>query len=513
MAAFGRFKHVQGLDTMNKTRWIFLAVIVVLLALVAGYFLGKRGHAAAGSDKASSSATAAAKRKILYWKGPMTPNFHSDKPGKSPMGMDLVPVYADEGGSGEPSDLKISPAVVNNLGVRTSEVEQGTFSNRLELVGYVGYDEDTITSINTRADGWVEKLAVKSEGDSVRQGQLLYQLFSPKLATAEREYLTALVSGSQSLIAASQERLHALGFSRTQIAQLNRTRKVSDRVSRYADHSGVVTSLGVREGAYVMPATQVMKLADLSTVWVQAEVDESQAALLHVGQKVVADFDAFPGQHWDGVVDYVYPDLSSMTRTVKARIRFANPDRRLQPNMYAHVTLQATPQQNVLFIPNLALIRTGHSQRVIVALGGGRFDVCPVEAGVTSGDKVEILKGLRAGQRVVTSAQFMIDSEANVDAAALRIGSGKPGCSEAPQAATTAPAGSTKAVSDMAGMDMPGKTLRTVSVKSSVTTPGSSTTVSPIRKPMKGMPMGSEVKHATPKSMPTESGDNGRSQR
>lgn len=505
--------HFAEYDAMKKSKWILLAVIVVLLALVAGYFLGRRGQSAVDSDKAASSATAAPKRKILYWKGPMTPNFHSDKPGKSPMGMDLVPVYADEGGSGEPSDVKISPDVVNNLGVRTSEVEQGTFANRLELVGYVGYDEDTVTSINTRADGWVEKLAVKSVGDPVRQGQLLYQLFSPKLATAEREYLTALASGSQSLIAASQERLHSLGFNRAQIAQLNRTRKVSDRVSRYADNSGVVTSLGVREGAYVMPATQIMKLADLRTVWVQAEVDESQAALLHAGQKVVADFDAFPGRHWDGVVDYVYPDLGSMTRTVKVRIRFANADRRLQPNMYAHVTLQATPQQNVLFIPNLALIRTGHSQRVIVALGGGRFDVCPVEAGVTSGDKVEILKGLRAGQHVVTSAQFMIDSEANVDAAALRIGSGKPGCSEAPQAAAADMTGPSKAAADMAGMDMSGKTLPTMSVKGPATAPGTSATVSPIRKPVKGMSMGGEVKRDASKSMPAGTSDDGRPQR
>jgi Cu(I)/Ag(I) efflux system membrane fusion protein len=456
VAAFG-VCHFAEYDTMKKSRWILFAVTVVLLALVAGYFLGRRGHSAANSDQASGSATTTPKRKILYWKGPMTPNFHSDKPGKSPMGMDLVPVYADEDGSGEPSDLKISPEVVNNLGVRTSEVEQGTFSNRLELFGYVGYDEDTITSINTRADGWVEKLAVKSVGESIKRGQLLYQLFSPKLATAAREYLVALASGSQSLIVASQHRLRSLGFSDAQIARLKRTRKASDRVARYAESSGVVTSLGVQEGGYVMPATQVMKLADLRTVWVLAEVDESQVSLLHVGQKAVADFDAFPGQHWEGVVDFVYPDISSMTRTVKARIRFANADRRLQPNMYAHVALQATPQRDVLFIPNLALIRTGHSQRVIVALGGGRFDVCPVKAGSTSGNKVEILKGLRAGQHVVTSAQFMLDSEANIDAASLRLGAGRSGCQDAPHSATKATTGKTQAAPDMAGMDMPAK--------------------------------------------------------
>lgn len=425
---------------MKKSRWILLAFIAVSLALVAGYFLGKRGHTPASSDPTATSASAASGRKILYWKGPMDPNYRSDKPGLSPMGMKLVPVYADDSGAGEASDVKISPATVNNLGVQTTEVEQGTLSHQLELVGYVGYDEDTITSINTRADGWVEKLAVKSAGDAVHRGQLLYQLFSPKLATAEREYLTSLASGSQSLVAASRERMRALGFTTAQIDQLTRTRKTSDRVSRYAESAGVVMSLGVSEGAYVMPATQVMKLADLRTVWVLVEVDESQAGLLHVGQEADAVFDAFPGRHWQGVVDYVYPDLSAMTRTVKVRLRFANSDLRLQPNMYAHITMeakaqhegQAASQPGPVYIPNLALIRTGQSQRVIVALGDGRFDICPVQAGLTSGDKVQILKGLRVGQRVVTSAMFLIDSEANVDTAALNYGSAKPGCSEIP---------------------------------------------------------------------------------
>ncbi|MDE2155166.1 MAG: efflux RND transporter periplasmic adaptor subunit [Xanthomonadaceae bacterium] len=418
---------------MNKFRWIPLAAAVVLLAMTGGYFAGRRGRTTAGPDTAATAP--AAKRKVLYWTDPMIPNFRSARPGKSPMGMQMLPVYADDSDTDAASDVRITADMVNNLGVRTAEVEQGSLSPRLESVGYVGYDEDTITSLNTRADGWVEKLGVKSAGDSVRAGQMLYELFSPKLATAEREYLVALASGSPSLIAASRERMQALGFSGAQVAQLARTRKIGDRVARYAATAGVVMSLGVSEGAYVVPATQIMKLADLRTVWVLAEVDESAAALLHTGQKADAVFDAFPGRHWQGVVDYVYPDISSATRTVKARLRFANPGLRLQPNMYAHVGIEAAPRRDVVQIPELALIRTGNSQRVIVALGDGRFDVCPVQAGFSSGDKVEILKGLRAGQRVVTSAQFMLDSEANVDAAALRLGSGRPGCAEAPDTA------------------------------------------------------------------------------
>ncbi|HET8942321.1 MAG TPA: efflux RND transporter periplasmic adaptor subunit [Rudaea sp.] len=412
---------------MKTSTRVFTLVVAVLLAGFVGFLVGR--HGATDSDKTNAAAmtsSTTATRKVLYWQAPMDPKYRRDKPGKSPMGMDLVPVYADA--AAVDSDVRIDPAVVNNLGVRSAEVERSLLAGRIEAVGYVGYDEDTIVGINTRADGWIEKLAVKSAGDTVRSGQLLYELFSPKLATAQREYLTALASGSQSLIAASRERMRALGFSAAQTAQLTRTRKVADRVARYAQTAGVVVNLGVSEGAYVMPATQVMKLADLRTVWVLVEVDPANAARLRQGQVADVQFDALPDQHWQATLDYIYPDVNATTRTVKVRLRLDNPDLRLQPNMYAHVVLHADAQRDAVWIPQLALIRTGHSERVILALGDGRFDVCPVQAGISSGDRVEILKGLRAGQRVVTSAQFLIDSEANVDAAALRLGSAKPEC-------------------------------------------------------------------------------------
>ena len=412
---------------MKKSTMI-LMVAVVLAAAVAGYFLGQNGHTMSATDTASNGKSD--QRTVLYWKAPMDPDFRSDKPGKSPMGMDLVPVYADEGGTGDSSDVRIDPAVINNLGVRTAEVQRGSLGSRIEAVGYVGYDEDTLISINTRAEGWVEKLAFKSVGETVRKGQLLYALFSPKLATAEREYLTALKSGSQSLIAASRERMHSLGFSNAQVRQLASTGKVGNRVARYAESAGVVVKLGASEGAWVTPATQVMQLADLATVWVLVEVDPVNGARVRKGQDAEISFDAFPGESWKGTVDYVYPDVSATTRTIKVRLRLPNADRRLQPNMYARVALQTEAQQGAVTIPVLALIETGHSKRVIVAQGDGRFDVCPVQTGATSGDRVEILKGLRPGQRVVTSAQFMIDSEANVDAAALRLDSGHPGCGQ-----------------------------------------------------------------------------------
>ncbi len=430
---------------MNKSGWIVIAVIIVLLASATGYFAGKHGNTLNSTGRTPASGTTTEDRKVLYWKAPMDPNFHSDKPGKSPMGMDLVPVYANDRGAA--SDVKIDPAVVNNLGVRTVEVQQGSLSHRIEAVGYVGYDENTVTSINTRAEGWVEKLGVKSVGDTVRPGQLLYSLFSPRLATAEREYLTATASGSKTLIRASRQRMRALGFTTIQIERLKHRRKVSDRVARRAEGAGVAINLGISEGAYVKPMTRVMRLADLHTVWILVEIDESDVALLRTGQKAVATFDAFPGQRWSGAVDYIYPDINTATRTAKLRLHFNNPKLRLQPNMYAHISIDAMPQHHVVHIPLQALIRTGHSQRVVVSLGNGRFDICPVEAGFTSGRQVEISKGLRVGERVVISAQFMLDSEANVDATSLRLGSGKAACT-----AVAAMPGRSKA---MSGMRMP----------------------------------------------------------
>ncbi|HEX6550157.1 MAG TPA: efflux RND transporter periplasmic adaptor subunit, partial [Gammaproteobacteria bacterium] len=342
------------------------------------------------------------------------------------------------------ADLHISPAMINALGVRTVDVGQGTLAHPIEAVGYVGYDEDSMRAIHTRADGWIEKLAINSVGDRVHAGQLLYQLFSPKLATAEREYLIALAGGNQEMIQASAARLRSLGFADAQIENLRQTRQVHDRVARYAEAAGVVTELGIREGSYVTPATPVMKFADLGKAWILVEADESDAALLATGQRANAVLDAFPGRVWHGTVDHIYPVLDPVTRTIKVRLRFANPGERLQPNMYAHVSIQAAPQTDAVSIPSQALIRTGQSQRVVIALGNGDFDVCPVQAGYESGDQVQILGGLHPGQQVVVSAQFMLDSEANLDAAALRMGSNRSACAQLPakvaghQHATTA---------------------------------------------------------------------------
>ncbi len=363
-------------------------------------------------------------KKILYWVAPMDPNYRRDKPGKSPMGMDLVPVYADEAGEdsieGGPV-VKIAPAVVNNLGVRTAPVERGPLWRRIGAVGYIAFDENRISHIHLRTDGWIERLRVKAEGERVKKGQLLFELYSPELVNAQEEFIQALASGNQGLIRASRNRLRALGVAESQIKKLGATREVVQWIRTYAPQSGIVSALNVREGMHVEPATVVMSLVDLSSIWLLAEVFERQADWVEVGQSAEASLAYLPGKVWEGQVDFVYPELDPVTRTLKVRLRFDNPEEALKPNMYAQVAVYAGPKRAVLSLPREALIRSSRGDRVVMALGEGRFQVRDVVAGIESGDWVEIVSGLAEGEEVVVSSQFLIDSESSVKASFTRM--------------------------------------------------------------------------------------------
>jgi len=351
----------------------------------------------------------------------MNPDYHSDKPGKSPMGMDLVPIYADEANGDDPSVVLISSAIVNNLGVRTEPAEQGALSRKVETVGYVAYDEDTLVHIHSRVEGWIETLGVKAAGDLVKQGQLLYELYSPTLVNAQQEYLAALASDNRILRKASAERLDALGVTASEIARLEQERQASHLVSVFAESAGYAADLGAREGVYITPATDVMSIAQLDQVWVQVEVFERQASWIETGQQAEVELDYLPGRSWQGTVDYVYPELDPQTRTLKVRLRFDNKARVLRPNMFARVTIFGSETAPVVHVPREALIRGGAVDRVVLALGDGRFRAQPVDIGIESGDRVEIRAGVGEGDLVVTSGQFLIDSESNIDAALARM--------------------------------------------------------------------------------------------
>jgi len=364
-------------------------------------------------------------KKLLYWVAPMDPNYRRDKPGKSPMGMDLEPVYEEYDDAQDSEEkgavVKISAAVENNLGVRTDEVKSGKLWRKIDTVGYVAFDESKVSHIHLRVDGWIEKMAVESEGDRVKKGQRLFDLYSPKLVNAMEEYVQSLRSNNLRLISASREKLSSLGVSHKQIKKIKESRKVPQTISVYAPQDGIVAMLMVREGMYVKPANEVMKLADLSSAWVLAEVFESQSAWVEPGQLADVELSYIPGRTWEGKVDYVYPNLDAKNRTLKVRLRFDNPDEILKPNMYANVTIYGGAKLNVLSVPREALIRSGGTERLIIAKGNGRFAQRVVVAGMESGDYVEIKSGVSVGEKVVTSAQFLIDSEASLKASLARM--------------------------------------------------------------------------------------------
>lgn len=396
-----------------KTR-IMLAVTMVTMLLI-GVLIGQvwaPQHVPGSADTAGPE--------VLYWVAPMDPNYRRDEPGKSPMGMDLVPVYAGEGATGS-GVVSIDPTMLNNLGVRTAEAARGSLPRRIETVGYIGYDEDTLQHVHTRVDGWIEKLATTATGDPVTKGQLLFELYSPTLVNAQQEFLAALASRNTVLRDASRDRLTALGVSVDEIRRLEKERKASQRVRVYAQSDGVIAHLGVREGIFVTPATEVMSVARLDRVWVLAEVFERQSAWVEPGQEATVELDYLPGRVLRGTVDYVYPELDPGTRTLKVRLRFDNEGETLRPNMFARVVINGSAINNIVHVPREAVIRGGSSSRVVVDLGKGRFQSREVTIGIESGDRVAIRRGLSEGERVVTSAQFLIDSESNIDAALGRM--------------------------------------------------------------------------------------------
>jgi Cu(I)/Ag(I) efflux system membrane fusion protein len=395
----------------SKAFWIFL----MLAAAAIGFFAG-RIDAPGGNGSVAASGDSG-EREILYWVAPMDANYRRDEPGKSPMGMDLVQVDS------QPGTVKIDPTVVNNLGVRTAKAKRGELSRHIDTVGYVQFDEDTLHHVHTRVDGWIEKLAITATGDPVEKGQLLFELYSPTLVNAKQEFLAALRSNNAVLLQASRERLMALGVTENQIAQLEKDRTAGQRVRVYAEADGVVAHLAVREGIFVTPSNEVMSIAELDKVWVLAEVFEREAAWVKPGQMAMVELDYLPGKMWHGTVDYVYPELDPKTRTLTVRIRFDNEDEMLRPNMFARVTIHAEDTGPVVHVPREAVIRGGNIDRVVAVLGEGRFRSRPVTLGIESGDRVAIRSGLEAGEEVVVSGQFLIDSESNIEAALARMDS------------------------------------------------------------------------------------------
>ncbi|MEC9250933.1 MAG: efflux RND transporter periplasmic adaptor subunit [Pseudomonadota bacterium] len=394
-------------------RTLILGAVVLTVGILIGVFGGRLmggGEATSGSGEPE----------ILYWVAPMDPNFRRDEPGKSPMGMDLVPVYAGD----EPADtssVTISPSVENNIGVRTAVAERSRFAEDLNTVGYVRPVDDLTSVVDVRAQGWIEDLRVAAVGDVVEAGDLLFRMYSPEIVTAQTEYLQAVRVGRSGLVSAARSRLQALGVGAAQVEAIARRGEAQRLIEIYAPRSGVVLEMNVREGAHVHPSMEVMTIADLGEVWVIADLFEDDAAVITSGQDVHMRSPAQPGRMWHGQVEYVYPTVDATSRSIPVRMRFANADGALRPEAFVNLRIEVAPRDGVLSVPAEAVIRTGQSERVILALGGGRYQPARVETGPEAQGRVEVLSGLAAGERVVVSSQFLIDSEANLQGASLRM--------------------------------------------------------------------------------------------
>ena len=393
---------------MKTITLISLASAVAFSAgMMAQYALAPHSDAMAAENK---------EKKPLYWVAPMDPNYRRDQPGKSPMGMDLVPVYEEKGAADTtPGTVTISSAVQNNLGVRTETASLKTLEPQISTVGRIGYNEDSLLQINSRVQGWVENLQVSSVGDDVRKGDKLFDLYSPALVNAQEELLSALRSGNTGLIRASRERLAALDVPEQTISRIVSNRRIERTLSVYAPRDGYVSKLTIREGGYINPSSLLVELASMASVWVVADVFERQSPLVRAGQAATMTVDYLPGKTWQGTLDYVYPELDAQTRSLRVRLRFDNPDDALKPNMYSRVSI-VTDAFEALTIPREALILTGDQERVVKALGNGQFRSVRVDSGRVVGGQVEILRGLHQGEQVVTSAQFLLDSESSVTA-------------------------------------------------------------------------------------------------
>lgn len=410
---------------MNTVKVATIALLVGgALGFGANHFLFNSAHdmsamaASSGTDSAASSSD-----DPLYWVAPMDPNYQRDKPGQSPMGMDLIPVYADDlsGGSDKAGTVFIDPSVENNLGVKTAKVNFEALSPRIETVGYVAFDESTLWQTNVRAAGWVEKLYINAVGEKVNKGDVLFTLYSPELVKAQEELLSAYKTGRKGLIKGSTERLITLGVDKAQIRSITRRGKASLTIEIKAPADGVIASLNIREGGYLSPAQAVISAGTLDEVWVDAEVFERQAHWISSDSNAEMTLDAIPGKEWQGNVDYVYPILDPKTRTLRVRLKFSNPNGELKPNMFANIALKPISDDAVLTIPRSSVIHSGGMTRVVLSEGEGKYRSARIEVGREAGDKIEVLQGLTQGEHIVTSAHFMLDSESSQSADLSRI--------------------------------------------------------------------------------------------
>ncbi len=382
-------------------------------------------------------------REVLFYRNPMNPEITSPIPAKGSMGMDYVPVYANRNQAVEPAGtVRIDPVVVQNLGVRTSPVERKSFARTVRAMGRVDVSEERILRLHPKVEGWIEEIFIDKSGEMVAEDDILLGVYSPKLVATQEEYLLALAGkealseftipevrrGAEQLVESSRIRLEFFDVPDHQIHELEESRQVKKSLHIHSPGAGTVINVGVRRGQYVTPRTELYQITDLSEVWVHADVYDYELPWIKEGDEVEMSLASLPGEVFGGVLSYIYPYAESKTRTTKVRIVFDNTNLRLRPAMLADVRIHADVQHDVLVIPVEAVVRSSDETQVFVDRGEGKYVPRTVRLGVSSGNEVVVLSGLEQAEKVVTSAQFLIDSESKLnEATAKMLGPGQAG--------------------------------------------------------------------------------------
>ena len=415
---------------MNNKIIVIMAPALLLAGLTAGYWLAGNSYNETGNSTESEA-------NILFYRNPMNPEITSPTPAKDDMGMDYLPVFAESSDQGESpaGTVKIDGVTTQNIGVRTGKAVELALSHTVRAVGRVAYDEEKMVRLHPKTEGWIDKMHVDKTGQWVKQDTDLLSIYSPQLVASQQEYLLALNNlkalekspiedirrGAETLVKSSRERLKLLDFPAHQMHELDKSRQIKKSIHIHTPAEGIVMNIGAREGQYVTPATEIYMIADLRKVWVYANIYEYELPWVKEGDSVEMQLVGIPGRVYKGHLAYIYPYAESKTRTIKVRLVFENPDLLLKPNMFADLTIHAGKQAESVVIPSEAVIRSGSRNQVFVVRGPGKFEPRLVKLGLESNGKVTVLEGVKVGEEVVTSAQFLIDSESKLREATAKM--------------------------------------------------------------------------------------------
>ena len=416
---------------MNKK--IFITFLMALLAgLAGGYFI-----AGSGSENLPSGESEIAEKEPVFYRNPMNPEITSPVPAKDEMGMEYIPVYADGGSSADTptGSVNIDPVIAQNIGVRSVLAVKKSLTRDVRTVGRLDFDEKRVTRLHPKVEGWIDELFIDVTGAKVEQQTMLLSLYAPQLVSSEEEYLLALKNaellqkssqkdireGARRLADAALERLKLFDVPEHQLEAIRREKKIFKNLHIHSPFDGIVIAIGVREGQFVTPKTELYTIADLSRIWVYVDIYEDEMPWVRAGDAAEMSVTGVPGRVFLGTVTYIYPYLDAKTRTNKVRLEFDNPDQLLKPEMFARVTLKTSRQVDAVVAPSEAIVRTGAREQVFVVKGEGKFEPRNVRLGVTTGGMVQIVEGISAGERVVTSAQFLIDSESKLNEATAKM--------------------------------------------------------------------------------------------